>query len=163
MRLDKLIYDALAANETLMTIIGGRLRGKCFEVPPDEQDNVPLPYIVVTDDGDDEQLETKDCMWMPSEVTAQVSVIVSGNSDNEVHMLISFCRQIIADYMESEDLPYRETPQPRSIRRQGKQWDWLKPCTWDTLNYQCDVSLKRITDEEIKEYFHKIFYPDRNG
>ena len=48
--LDEIIYNALRADADLMTAVGGRIVSTCFEVSPDEQDNTPLPCIIVMDD-----------------------------------------------------------------------------------------------------------------
>lgn len=146
--LDKLIYDALRANEALMQATGQRIKDACYEVSPDQDDNVPLPYIVVTDDGGDSQPETKDTMWYSTEESATVSVIISAESHNEVNSLRRLCRRAIADYMASDAVTDDELPDLTGIRREGVQWDWMKPCYWDALRYQCT---QRIDDEPLNE------------
>ena len=58
-QLDELIYDAICADDDLMDAIGGRVESTCFEVSPEEQDNTPVPYLIVTDDGFQNNLGTK--------------------------------------------------------------------------------------------------------
>jgi hypothetical protein len=48
---DELIYEAIKADEQLMQTIGGRVVSTCFEIPPDQEDNTPLPNIIITDDA----------------------------------------------------------------------------------------------------------------
>lgn len=143
--LDNLIYDAIRANEALMQATAGRIKDVCYEVSQDQDDNVPLPYIVVTDDGGDSQPETKDTMWYSNEEAATVSVIISAKSPNEVKSLRRLCRRAIADYMASDAVTNDELPDLTGIRREGLQWDWMKPCYWDALHYQCT---QRIDDDE---------------
>ena len=50
-QVDEIIYDAIRADEELMTAISGHVVSTCFEVSPTDADNTPLPYIIVTDDG----------------------------------------------------------------------------------------------------------------
>ena len=63
MNIDRIIYNAICADADLMEAIGSRVKSTCFEVSPDEQDNTPLPYIIVTDDGFRMQPSNKDCVW----------------------------------------------------------------------------------------------------
>ena len=49
--LDELIYIALISNSEFMTTVGNRVKSTCFEVGPDEQDNTPIPCVVVMDNG----------------------------------------------------------------------------------------------------------------
>ena len=62
-QLDEIIYDAITADAALMAAIGNRVVSTCFEVPPTEDDNTPLPNIIITDDGFVNQLTTKDMLW----------------------------------------------------------------------------------------------------
>ena len=62
-QLDEILYDALRANPDLMQAVGERIVSTCFEVGPDEPDNTDLPCIIVTDDGWQNQPETKDTTW----------------------------------------------------------------------------------------------------
>ena len=48
--LDEIIYEAIAANETLQTETGGRIHSTCIEVPPTDDDNTPLPYIIIAEE-----------------------------------------------------------------------------------------------------------------
>ena len=62
-QLDEIIYDAIRSDASLMAAIGGRVVSTCFEVPPTEDDNTPLPNIIITDDGFQNNVTTKDCVW----------------------------------------------------------------------------------------------------
>ena len=59
-QVDEIIYDAIRADEELTTAISGHVVSTCFEVSPTDADNTPLPYIIVTDDGFQNQVESKD-------------------------------------------------------------------------------------------------------
>ena len=61
--LDQILFDALKGDAALMEAVGDRVVSTCFEVGPDEMDNTPLPCIIVTDDGWQNQQESKDTMW----------------------------------------------------------------------------------------------------
>lgn len=137
--LDEIIYDALTADTELMQAVGQRIRSTCFEVGPDETDNTPLPCIIVTDNGSQEQPETKDCEWLPYEEKVQAGIEIDGNSPKEVRTLIRKARKAVAAYIKTlaesdTDIPYLD-----SIQRDGMAWDWMKPCYFDTLRYNCTL------------------------
>ena len=141
LRLDKIFFDAISADADLMTIIGGRVKSTCFEVSPDEQDNTPLPYIIVTDEGKLPAQTTKDDEWMPSMWRVSVGIEVGADSLNEVDAIVMKVMQAIANhiqalYSQGEDIPYLNEGFPQT---QGVAWDWAKPCYFDVVHYQCDV------------------------
>ena len=136
-QVDEIIYDAIKADTDLMTAIGGRVVSTCFEVPPDSDDNTPIPYIIITDDGSQNQPETKDAQWDGCEDHVQVSIEVSGESPKQVRYIINRCRKAVAAYVKN--LSYTDRPQLDALKRDGIYWDWTKPCYFDTLHYQCFI------------------------
>lgn len=138
--LDEILYSAIVSDAELMTAVGGRVKSTCFEVSPDEQDNTPLPCIIITDNGSQAQPETKDCEWEPSEDRVQAAVEVSADSPRAVRDLITKCRRAVAAYVSTlADTDPDDLPMLESIQRDGTAWDWMKPCYFDTLRYQCTV------------------------
>ena len=138
MELDEILYNALVADATLTAYIGGRDRitSTCFEVSPDEQDNTPLPCIIVTDDGLQGGDSTKDDMWESYEDNVQASVEVDAESPREVKKIIRMVRKAIANYVKTmtDDVPYLT-----NVQSNGVAWDWMKPCYHETISYQCKV------------------------
>jgi hypothetical protein len=143
--LDEIIYAALTANTALMTEVGGHIKSTCFEVPPTSEDNVPLPYIIVTDDPWQNEQESKDDEWESDSDIVQASVIINAKSPKDVKRLRRQIRHIIAEYVE--DMEYEARPELRSLSNDGISWDWTKPCYFDTLHYQCEMYLN-IEDNE---------------
>jgi hypothetical protein len=137
--LDKLFYDALQADETLMTAVGGRIVSTCFEVGPDEKDNTQLPCVIVTDDGLTNNVGTKDDVWEGSEDRVQASVEVDGRDPKEVKQLIRMVRKAISHHIASLDDQGEYIPTLQSEQTNGVAWDWMKPCYHSTITYQCDV------------------------
>lgn len=141
LRLDKIFFDAITADDELMTAVGGRVKSTCFEVPPAEQDNTPLPYILILDEGKAPSVTTKDDGWMPSLWIAGAGVLVGAISPNEVDALVMKAMQAIANHIETlysqgKDIPSLREGFPQT---QGVQWDWEKPCYFDIAHYQCDM------------------------
>lgn len=139
MELDEIFFNALIADADLALAVGGRIESTCFEVSPEEQDNTPLPCIIVTDDGLTNQSETKDAEWESNIDRVQASVEVDAKDPKDVKALIGMVRKAIANHIASlaadgEDIPYLV-----SVQTNGVAWDWLKPCYHSTITYQCDV------------------------
>ena len=47
MELDEIFYAALTSDESLVALTNGNIVTCTFEVPPELDDNTPLPYAVI--------------------------------------------------------------------------------------------------------------------
>ena len=142
-QVDEIIYDAIRADEELMTAISGHVVSTCFEVSPTDADNTSLPYIIVTDDGFQNQVESKDDSWEGTEDRVSVGVEVAAESPQEVKRLIRMVRQAVASHIEQMYDDGEDTPELDSLSSDGLAWDWSKPCYYQRLTYQC------ITNTEV--------------
>ena len=142
-QVDEIIYDAIRADEELMTAISGHVVSTCFEVSPTDADNTPLPYIIVTDDGFQNQVETKDDGWEGTEDRVSVGVEVAAESPQDVKRLIRMVRQAVASYISQMYDDGEDIPELDSLSSDGLAWDWTKPCYYQRLTYQC------ITNTEV--------------
>ena len=142
-QVDEIIYDAIRADSDLMTAIGGHVVSTCFEVSPTDADNTPLPYIIVTDDGFQNQVESKDDSWEGTEDRVSVGVEVAAESPQEVKRLIRMVRQAVASYINQMYDDGEDIPELDSLSSDGLAWDWSKPCYYQRLTYQC------ITNTEV--------------
>ena len=136
-QVDEIIYDAIRADEDLMIVIGGRVVSTCFEVSPEEADKTPLPYIIVTDDGFQNQIESKDEGWEGSEDRVSVGVEVAAVSPKEVKRLILMVRKAVVNYIDQMYDEGEDIPELDSLSSDGLAWDWMKPCYYQRLSYQC--------------------------
>ena len=136
-QVDEIIYDAIRADEGLMTATSGHVVSTCFEVSPTEADNTPLPYIIVTDDGFQNQVESKDDSWEGTEDRVSVGVEVAAESPQEVKRLIKMVRQSVASYIGQMYDDGDDIPELDSLSSDGLAWDWTKPCYYQRLTYQC--------------------------
>jgi hypothetical protein len=143
-QVDELIYDAITADETLMAIIGGRVVSTCFEIPPDELDNTDVPNIIITDDGMQNNVTTKACVWEGAEDQVQVTVDIAAASPSEVKQIMRMVRKAVEVYMASLG---NEMPTLVSLTAGELAWDWMKPCYYKPLIYQC-ITKADIEDEE---------------
>ena len=146
-QVDEIIYDAIKADDDLMAAIGGRVVSTCFEVSPTELDNTPVPNIIVTDDGFQNLIGTKDNVWESGEDTVQASVDIAADSPSEVKRLVRMVRKAVETHMCSLYASGEQTPELESLTSDGIAWDWMKPCYYQKLTYQCITN----TDEDEQE------------
>lgn len=137
---DEILYDALKADAELMQAIGGRVVSTCFEVSPTEADNTPLPNIIVTDDGFQNQQTSKDNVWEACEDRVQVGVDVAAESPQEVQRLIRMCRKAISRYITTMYRNGEDIPELDALSSDGLAWDWMKPCYYQRLTYSCTTT-----------------------
>ena len=145
-QVDEIIYDAIQADAVLMTAIGGRVVSTCFEVSPDETDNTPLPNIIVTDDGFQNQDTTKDSVWEGEDDEVQVTVDIAAKSPNEVKDLVRIVRRAVSRYIIGMYENHEVIPELDKLSSDGLQWDWMRPCYYQKLTYNC--AIKSTTDDE---------------
>lgn len=148
--LDELFFDALRADEDIMTATGGRITSTCFEVSPDELDNTKTPCIIVTDDGLRDDQQTKDDVWESDKDRVQASVEVDADSPKEVKRLVRMARKAIANYILLQATQGNEIPSLISATSNGVAWDWMKPCYHSTISYQCDINNHLYDDEQAE-------------
>ena len=145
LRLDKIFFDAITSDAALMQTVGGRVKSTCFEVSPDEQDNTPQPYIIVTDEGKQPAQTTKDDEWMPSLWNVGAGIEVGADSPNEVDTIIMKAMQAIANHIQTlssqgKDIPYLNEEFPKT---DGVARDWTKPCYFNVAHYQCEMNIHK--------------------
>ena len=150
--LAEIFFDAIKADADVMQAVEGRITSTCFEIPPGEtDDNTPLPNIIVTDDGFNSNGSTKDYVWEGDEDVVLASVDIAATEDGEVGQLVKMVRRAISKYIcamyeNGEDIPQLQPGFPQSS---GISWDWMKPCYYQKITYQCTVS--NTEDDEQEE------------
>lgn len=158
-QVDEIFYDALMADTALKTACGykaptqsdpgapARIKSTCFEVAPSADDNTPLPFIIVMDDGFTNSNETKDDVWESTQDDHVVSVEVSAKSPKAVDTLVDMVRKAIGRYIITS-LTEDERPQLTSVQSNGKAWDWTKPCYHSTITYRCSTNYDNEYEQE---------------
>lgn len=144
---DEIIYYAITSDSDIMTATDGRVVSTCFEVPPEVLDNTPLPNIIITDDGFQNQQTTKDCVWEAAEDGVQVGVDVAAGSPEEVKAIVRKVRRAVEQYVFSMYTNGEDIPELESLSSDGIAWDWMKPCYYQRLTYHC-ITKADIEDEQ---------------
>ena len=146
-QLDEIIYDAITADEGITAIVGDRVVSTCFEVPPTDEDNTPIPNIIITDDGFQAEIFTKDDIWDSDTDRVQVTVDIAAASPNEVKQLAKAVRKAVNDHIHAMYDQDEDIPSLQSLTSDGIAWDWMKPCYYQKLYYTCDVDVDFSDDE----------------
>ena len=140
------MYAAITGDSSLVSLTDGNIVTCCFEVPPDIEDNTPLPYIIIIEDPTQNEQGTKDDVWDSDYDSAQVTIEIAAATKAEVKQLRRKVRKAIREYVSNMD--WNDRPDLKSFSNEGIAWDWLKPCYYDRLHYQCDVL---FTDDDEQE------------
>ena len=140
---DKVFYNALRSNADLMATVGGRIESTSIPVPDDQLDNVPLPYVIITFDGLQNEGFTKDNSYEGDTDKVQVSIDVTAQTRDELGDLMQTIRQTVIDYFEGiqktdDDWPL--IPSNYTFSASPVGYDSMKPCYFQTLNYNCDTN-----------------------
>ena len=139
---DSIFIAAIQSNPALVEQIGGRLYGTAIPLPDEDADNVPVPYIIVTFNGLNNQNETKDDVYESNNDTVNIGVEVTGETIDKLHELTKAVRDTILSYFRSHETDISDY----TFSADAIQYDSLKPCYWQTLRYQCEVY--NLNDDE---------------
>ena len=140
---DKVFYNALRSNASLMEQVGGRIESTSIPVPDDKLLNEPVPYIIITFDGLQNDGYTKDNSFEGNEDKVQVSIEVAAADRDSLGSIMQTIRQTVIDYFEDTDGhawdDYDYVPNNYTLSASAVGYDWMKPCYFQTLTYNCDT------------------------
>jgi hypothetical protein len=122
-----------------------RLYGTAIGLPDEDADNVPVPYVIVTFDGLTNDQGTKDDRYESPYDTVNIGVEVTAKTLDDLHTLTQMVRDTILSYLREHETPIMDY----NFAAQQIQYDSLKPCYWQVLTYQCDVT--NSNDDEQNE------------
>ena len=141
---DSVFISAISSDTALMGKIGGRLYGTAIPMPDEDADNTPVPYIIVTFDGLTNDNMTKDDEMESIYDTVSIGIQVVAASLSALHELTQDVRDAVRAYIATDETIVNDyTFSAASI-----QYDSWKPCYWQTLRYQCDVTNLIEEDED---------------
>ena len=140
---DSIFVDALKSNSTLVKSVGGRIYGTAIPLPDEDADNAPVPYLIVTFDGLNNDVDSKDDEMESDTDKVNISIEVVGETLAKLHELTQAVRDTVRDYLATNDTDITEY----QFGAQAIQYDSLKPCYWQVLTYQCDVE-NLMNDEQ---------------
>lgn len=141
---DKVFYNALRSNAALMAQVGGRIESTSIPVPDEDLLNEPVPYIIITFDGLQNEGFTKDNDFEGILDRVQVSIEVAAESRDVLGQIMTDIRQTIIEYFEDDEGhawdDYQYIPQNYTFSASAIGYDGDKPCYYQTLTYNCDTT-----------------------
>lgn len=141
---DIIFVEALQSNSSLLAKLpAGDIYNTAIGLPDEEADNAPIPYIIVTFDGMTNDTGTKDTYEGDTD-QVRIGVTIAAHTRQELAMLSLTVRSTIRDYFTSlmeggESDNKGLLPYDYAVASGPVQYDSLKPCMWQTLNYTCET------------------------
>ena len=141
---DKVFYNALRSNAALMERVGGRIESTTIPVPDEQLDNEPVPYIIISFDGLQNEGLTKDNSYEGMNDKVKVSVEVAAQTRDELGEITQAVRDVVIAYFEDTDDhawdDYDYVPNSYTFSASPVAYDSMKPCYYQTLTYDCDTN-----------------------
>ena len=152
LKTDIIFVKALQSNEELMAALpAGDVYNTTIAVPDIDLDNAPVPYMLVSFDGMQNEDTTKDSTYEGDTDNVQISVEVCAKTRPQLYQLINNARTTIKSFFESAqstDEDYDLIPIEYTLTAGAVNYDSDKPCFWQTLQYQCDTTVDNYEEEE---------------
>jgi len=148
---DAIFIKALATSDTISSYVDDRIYSTAIPLPEDDAENVPVPYIIVTFEGMQNDAGTKDSLYESDYDTVQISVGVTAVDRSQLATLTALVRETIRDFFISTDELDEDgdlVPIDYRLSAQSVIFDEFKPCFWQVLNYQCDTKRDIIYEQE---------------
>ena len=149
---DSIFVAAVQSNPALVERLGGRIYGTAIPLPDENADNAPVPYVILTFDGLNNDADTKDCSYESDYDKVNIGEEVTAETLADLHTLTQTIRETILAYMKAQkdDLGEGFTIDDFTFAAQAIQYDSMRPCYWQVLTYQCDVRnlLNESNDEQ---------------
>ena len=144
---DSIFTTALQSNSDLMATLGyvaptltdkgkpARLYGTAIPLPDEDLDNVPVPYVIVTFDGLNNDAGTKDDRYESEYDRVNIGIEVVDKTLEDLHGLTQMVRDTVLAYFRANNTNVEDY----TFTADAIQFDSLKPCYWQALRYQCEV------------------------
>lgn len=138
---DSIFIEALASSEDLADMVENRIYGTAIPVPDEQLINEPLPYVIVYYDGLTNQGLSKDNSYEGDEDAVTIGIEIAAGSLKRLHELTVLVRDTIRTYFENYDGENPElVPYDYQFSAGRIDYDSMKPCYWQTLQYNCTTA-----------------------
>lgn len=144
---DVIFVKALRSNSDLIAELpAGDVYNVAIALPDEDADNAPLPNIIVSFDGLQNDISSKDDQFEGDEDRVQISIEVAATTRPQLGDLVVAIRQTISEYFHenygsTDDDDFSLIPNSMTFSAAGVKYDPDKPCYWQVLQYQCDTDL----------------------
>lgn len=144
---DAIFVKALRLNAALIAQLpAGDVYNTAIALPDEDADNAPLPYVIVSFDGLQNQDQTKDDDFEAESDSVQIGVTVCAETRPKLGELAMAVRRIVREYFrehqgDDSDEDFALIPDDMTLQAGAVKYDSLKPCYWQQLTYQCDTNI----------------------
>lgn len=114
-----------------------RLYGTAIPLPEEDADNVPVPYLIVTFDGLNNDQTTKDDPYESDYDQVQIGIEAAAPTLEALHTLTQKVREVVHTYF----VEHETQVSGYQFRAEPIIYDEWKPGYGQVLRYQCDVDL----------------------
>lgn len=142
---DQVFVAALRSKAELMAMLPAKdVYNTAIALPEAKAANAPVPYLIVTFDGMQNEDETKDDGYEGGTDKVQISIEIAAKKRPQLGTIATMVRQTVRDYfknIEDTDELYDEVPEDYTLTAGPVNYDELKPCYWQVLTFQCDTKV----------------------
>lgn len=142
---DIIFVKALQSNDELLQMLpAGGIYNTTIPMPDADLDNTPIPYVIVSFDGMQNDGLNKDTEYEGDDDKVQIGIEVAAETRKQLGEMITLIRQTVKDYFETlpdDDEDYNLLPVDYVLTASCVSYDPDKPCFWQTLHYDCDVTV----------------------
>lgn len=144
---DAIFVKALRSNASLIEQLpAGDVYNTAIALPEEEADNAPVPYIIVSFDGLQNADMTKDDDFEAESDNVQIGVTICAETRPQLGEIAMAVRRTVREYFrehqgDDSDEDFDLIPEDMGLQAGPVQYDSLKPCYWQQLNYQCDTNI----------------------
>ena len=133
---DKFFYNALTSSQDVMDMVDDRIFNPARSTVDEMEDKIP--YLVVTFDGLQNDLETKDEGVEGDEDKVTVGILCVAGDCDSLGALTELVRETCAAYWDTHRSD-KLTPIDWAFSASSVLYDADKPCCVQQLIYQCDT------------------------
>ena len=141
---DAIFIKVLSQSSDIAAIVGDQIYSTAIPLPEEDADNVDVPYIIVSFNGLQNDAFTKDSKYEGSIDEVQIGVTIVAETRPKLAELAELVRNVISrslENMQDNDEDYALVPIDYTLTAQAVQYDDIKPCYWQVLNYSCNTSV----------------------
>lgn len=144
---DAIFVKALRSNADLIALLpAGDVYNTAIALPDEKADNAPLPYIIVSFDGLQNEGQTKDDDFEADTDRVQIGIVIAAETRPRLGELAILVRKTLREYFrehkgDDTDKDFALIPEDMTFSAQSVLYDSPKPCHWQRLTYQCDTNI----------------------
>lgn len=151
---DIIFVKALRADTDLISQLpAGDVYNTTIALPDEDLDNAKVPYVIVAFDGLTNDQTTKDDYESEYD-QVNISIEIAARTRKELGLLARHVRHQVRHYfmnVEDTDEDIDMIPADYQFTASQVNYDQMKPCYWQTLNYQCDVRNDIIEEDNDEQ------------